>query len=68
MSKILLWTDMAIFEDTMADLVAQAIPVMLQRGPESNYLVDRSSKSQELSVLGIHRSVTLVFNGPGTLV
>ncbi|KAI7781349.1 hypothetical protein LA080_014783 [Diaporthe eres] len=45
---------MAIFEDSMTDLAAQAIPVMLQRGPESNYLVDRSSQSREVSVLGIH--------------
>lgn len=59
---------MAILEDSMADLAAQAIPVMLQRGPESNYLVYRSSDSQEVYALGIYRSVTPVIEGPETPV
>lgn len=59
---------MAIFEDSMADLAAQAISAMLKRGPEGNYFVYRSSESKEVRVLGIYRSVTLVVEGPGTLV
>lgn len=56
---------MAIFEDSMADLASHAVSAMLQRGPESNYFVYRSSESQKLRVLGIYRSViTVVVRDP----